>query len=265
MTERNTQLRTTFDRVALLYDQARPGYPEELFDAVVSVSGIPPDGRILEIGCGTGLATVPFARRGYRLLCIELGENLAAVARHKLAAYPLVKVQTGAFEDWSPQTGAFDLVIAATAFHWLDPKIAYQKTAQALRVGGTIALFWNVHVHSDTSQGFFEALQSVYLYFAPSLTKDDYKLLHANEVPDKTGEIEQTGLFDKVTVCKYLWDAAYDAASYIDLLNTYSNHIDLDSSKRERLFHEIVELIDTKFNGHITMRYLTTLYIAHRK
>ncbi|MBP5975775.1 class I SAM-dependent methyltransferase [Brasilonema sp. CT11] len=265
MTETNRQLRTTFDQVALLYDQARPGYPEELFDTVVSVSGIPPDGRILEIGCGTGIATVPFARRGYRLVCIELGENLAAVARHKLAAYPLVQVQTGAFEDWSPQTGAFDLAIAATAFHWLDPKIGYHKTAQALRVGGTIALFWNVHVHSDTSQDFFEALQSVYLYFAPSLTKDDYKLAHENDVPDKTGEIEQTGLFDKVTVYKYRWDAGYDTASYIDLLNTYSNHIDLGSSKRERLFDEIAKLINTKFNGHITMRYLTTLYIAHRK
>jgi SAM-dependent methyltransferase len=263
MTEGNRQLRTTFDQVALLYDQARPGYPEELFDDVVSLSGIPPTGRILEIGCGTGQATVPFARRGYYLLCIELGVNLAAIARQRLAAYPQVEVLTGAFEDWVPHKGAFDLVIAATAFHWLDPVIAYPKIACALRTGGTMALFWNLHVHSDTSLGFFEAVQQLYCRFAPELVKDDKPLPRPNEVADKTSEIEQTGLFGKVTVRKYQWDAAYDAASYIDVLNTYSGHIDLDGSKRERLFHEIVELIDTKFNGRITKSYLSTLYTAH--
>ena len=265
MTEGNRQLRTTFDRVALLYDQARPGYPEELFDAVLSMSGIPPAGRILEIGCGTGQATLPLARRGYRLLCIELGENLAAVARHKLAAYPLAEVQTGAFEDWSIEEGAFDLAFAATAFHWLYPAIAYPKTACALRTGGAIALFWNLHVHNDTNPHFFAAVQQLYCRFAPELVKDDNFLPHPDEVEDKTDEIEQTGLFGKVTVCKYQWDVAYDAASYIDVLNTYSGHIDLDSSKRERLFHKIAELIDTKFNGRIIKGYLTTLYVAHRK
>ena len=74
-----------------LYDEVRPGYPEELFDDVVSLSGIPAGGRILEIGCGTGQATVPFARRGYRILCVELGENLAAVARRNLEAIPAAR------------------------------------------------------------------------------------------------------------------------------------------------------------------------------
>ncbi|MBV9385018.1 MAG: class I SAM-dependent methyltransferase [Chroococcidiopsidaceae cyanobacterium CP_BM_ER_R8_30] len=265
MTEGNRRLRTTFDRVALLYDQVRPGYPEEVFNDIVSLSGIPPAGRILEIGCGTGQATIPLARRGYCLLCIELGENLAVVTRHKVAAYPLVKVQTGAFEDWLIEEGTFDLVLAATAFHWLDPAISYPKAACALRTGGAIALFWNLHVHSDTSSGFFEAVQQLYRRFAPELVTDDKPLPRPDEVEDKTGEIEQTGLFGKVTQSKYRWDAAYDAASYIDVLNTYSGHIDLDSSKRERLLHEIAELIDTKFNGRIIKGYLTTLYIAHRK
>ena len=81
MAQERAKLRATFDEAALLYDEVRPGYPEELFDDVVSLSGIPSGGRILEIGCGTGQATVPLARRGYRILCVELSENLAAVAR----------------------------------------------------------------------------------------------------------------------------------------------------------------------------------------
>lgn len=68
MTDERIELKATFNQVALLYHQVRPRYPEVLFDDVVSLSEIPPGGRILQIGCGTGQATVPFARRGYRIL-----------------------------------------------------------------------------------------------------------------------------------------------------------------------------------------------------
>src|SRR5215216_714323 len=136
MAEGRDRLRTTFDEAAAIYDEVRPGYPEGLFDDVVSPSGIPAGGRILEIGCGTGQATVPFARRGYRILCIELGENMATVARRNLEGYPQAEVRTGAFEEWPLQEGAFDLAISATAFHWLDPALAYPKVARSLREGG---------------------------------------------------------------------------------------------------------------------------------
>src|ERR687889_1191732 len=103
MAEGRDRLRTTFDEAAAIYDEVRPGYPEDLFDDVVSLSKIPARGRILEIGCGTGQATVPFARRGYHILCIELGENLAAVARRNLKGYPQAEVRVGAFEEWPMQ------------------------------------------------------------------------------------------------------------------------------------------------------------------
>ena len=117
MADQRNRLRTTFDQAASLYDEVRPGYPDQLFDDIVSLSGIPAAGRILEIGCGTGQATVPFARRGYRILCVELGENMAAVARRNLEGYPNADVRAGAFEEASLQERVFDLAISATAFH----------------------------------------------------------------------------------------------------------------------------------------------------
>jgi SAM-dependent methyltransferase len=277
MTEERTRLRATFNEAALLYDRARPGYPEALFDDVVSLSGIPPGGRILEIGCGTGQATVPLARRGYRIFCIELGGSLAAVARHNLAAYPQVEVHNGAFEETPIEEGAFDLAIAATAFHWIDPAIAYPKTARALRAsasahprvacqpGGAIALFWNLHVQGDADRGFFEAVQEVYRRETPEIVGDDRPLPRPDEVPEPVrDEIEKTGLFGEVTVRRYPWDVEYDAASYLDVLNTYSGHRSLGRAARARLLGGIAALINLEFGGRITKSYLTLCYVAQR-
>jgi SAM-dependent methyltransferase len=266
MMQDKTQLRTTFDQDALLYDQARPGYPEALFDDIVALSGIPPHGRMLEIGCGTGQATVPMARRGYRILCIELGANLAAVARRNLEPYPQATVYTGALEAWPLEEDAFDLALSATAFHWIDPAISYQKTTQALKSSGAIALFWHVHVQSEASQGFFEAVLPIYQREVPEQEEKYRPLPWPEEVGEPVkAEIEQTGLFGEVTVRRYRWDVTYDAAEYLRLLNTYSNHRVLDNQRRARLFQNIADLIDTRFHGRITKGYLAILYVAHRK
>jgi SAM-dependent methyltransferase len=266
MTEERDRLRTTFDEAASLYDEVRPGYPDQLFDDIISLSGIPAGGRILEIGCGTGQATLPFARRGYRILCVELGENMAAVARRKLEGYPQAQVRTGAFEESSLQEEAFDLAISATAFHWLDPAVAYSKVASALRDGGPLALFWNVHVHSDASEGFFETTQGIYAREAREIWDHSYDgPPRPEEVPDRTEEIEDSGVFGAVTRRNYRWDETYDAEDYIRVLSTYSGHRSLDDASREGLFRSISSLIEEEYDGGIVKGYLTTLYVAKKK
>ena len=267
MAEERAKLRAIFDEAALLYDEVRPGYPEELFDDVVSFSGIPSGGSILEIGCGTGQATVPFAQRGYRILCVELGENLVAVARRNLGAYPRAEMHVGPFEEWRPQEEVFDLAVSATAFHWLDPEVAYPRVADALREGGALAVFWNVHVHTDTDGGFFEQVQKIYERETPEIVHpEDYKgPPQLEEVPSRTPEIENSGLFEVEATRNYRWDETYDAAGYLSVLNTYSGHRSLGNHARERLFRGIADLIDQRFGGSITKGYLTTLYVARKR
>ena len=121
--------RGTFDRVALLYDRVRPGYPERLLDDMTALSGTRPGARVLEIGGGTRQASVPLAQRGYRVCGVERGANLAAVARRNRAPDPGSEVHVGAFEDWVVQRQAFDLAVSAQAFHWLDPAQAIPVVA----------------------------------------------------------------------------------------------------------------------------------------
>ncbi len=258
-------LRETFDRDAWLYDQARPGYPAALIEDVITLANLAPSGSILEIGCGTGQATLPFAERGYSLLAIELGANLAAVARHKLASFPNAQVWVGAFEDWPVSEAAFDLCISATAFHWLDPAISYPKVARALRPGGTIALFWNEHVRAAHSQGFFEAAQEVYRREAPEIFIDQPMLRAADVEEPVATQMEATGLFGPATVRRYVWEQAYDADSYLQVLSTYSGHIALHPAVRTRLFGGIRALIDTQYGGQIRKGYLSLLYVARKQ
>jgi SAM-dependent methyltransferase len=266
MTSDPNPRRHTFDQVALLYDRVRPGYPEALFDDIVTFSRIPPGGRILEVGCGTGKATVPLASRGYRIQCVEPGANLAAVAEQNLAPYPNATLSIVDFETWPLEPGSFDLVAAASSFHWIDPAVRYRKAAQALKPAGAIALFWNLHVQTDRSAAFFAAVQEVYARVAPEMRKrfvgPPYPIDVQTPIKD---ELDGTHLFGEVTVYRYPWEAVYDAASYTSLLDTYSDHRSLEESTRSRLLGEIAELIDTRFGGRLLKEYLTILYMAHRR
>ena len=93
---RRARLSRTFDEDAELYDRARPGYPPELYDDLMDLVGAGPGSRVLEVGCGTGQATVPLAARGFRITAVEAGPNMAALARRNLAGAAAVEVVTAA-------------------------------------------------------------------------------------------------------------------------------------------------------------------------
>ena len=143
--EHRERRRATFDQDAGLYDRARPGYPPALFDDLAELTGVGAGSRVLEIGPGTGQATLPLAERGCQIMAVELGPDLAAVARRKLARFPGVEIVTAAFEDWPLPAVPFDLVLAATAFHWIDPAARVVKAADALRPGGWLATITTHH------------------------------------------------------------------------------------------------------------------------
>ena len=164
--------RNSYDQVAPLYDRARPTYPAALFDDIVDYANLAEDARILEIGCGSGQATVPMAARGYAIDCIELGAQLAAIAREKLAQFPKARVINADFETVNLPACHYDIVFAATAFHWLDPTVRFKKAHELLKPAGTLALFWHRPVLTDVSWHAVNALQQVYTRVVPAMARD---------------------------------------------------------------------------------------------
>lgn len=256
-------LRTIFDGAARDYDEVRPGYPKELIDDILSISDIPEGGKILEIGCGTGQATIPFAKRSYSMTCLDIGKGLAALAAEKCRQYPNVLIRTVSFEDWQPEPSSFDLVTSATAFHWIPPEIGYPKAASVLKDSGYIAIFSNLHPTPYTD--FFQAVQKVYRSVVPEWKDPSDGPSTEEKIKSTEHYINGTGLFEKVVVKRYPWSKEYNVDQYLKLLNTYSGHRNLDEEKRSKLFTGVATLIEEEFGGTIVRPYLSVLYLAKKK
>jgi SAM-dependent methyltransferase len=244
-------LRHTFNEAAELYDRARPAYPAQLYRDLAAATG---RGRLLEIGCGTGKATVPLAERGHRIVAVELGAELAAVARRNLARFERVEVVTANFEEWPLPAEPFDVVFSACAFHWIDPAIRGPKSAAALRPGGVLAVAMNNHIAGGSTQ-FFADVQACYERFDPS-TPPGLRLETADEIP--RDDYQLSGPFGPPTWRRYEWELPYSRSEYRDLLLTYSGHRTRPAAAREGL----LRCIDAHHSGRIVKRYLTELMLA---
>lgn len=256
-------LRQTFNAAAQEYDAIRPGYPEALIDDVIALSGISEGGRALEIGCGTGQATLPFARRGLRMLCLDIGPDLLEIAAQNLRDYPNVRFKNISFERWSAQVGKFDLVFSATAFHWVPREIGYPKAALALRPGGALAVFSNEHPR--TFDDFHLEVQEVYRGYAPEWGDPKDRQPTEVEIRQKADYIDSTGLFElPVTVRTYQWKKIYTTTEYLRLLNTYSDHRMLEEGRRRSLYQGIAELIERRYSGKIEKTYLAVLFLGKK-
>src|SRR4051812_42004360 len=88
-----------FNEVPELYDRVRPGYPDELFADLVTVTRMDEGSSVLEVGCGTGQATRSLAALGCAVTAIEPGAEMAALARERTAACRNVNVETSTFEE----------------------------------------------------------------------------------------------------------------------------------------------------------------------
>jgi SAM-dependent methyltransferase len=244
--------RTVFGEVAEQYDRARPGYPDELFDIVLTFGDVVRGGRALEVGAGTGKATLGFAARGLDVTALEPSMGMAALLRRRHAS-----VVTTTFEDWCVERGAFRLVFAAQAWHWVNTSDRYARAAEALEPGGAIALFWNL------PQPFEPALRAdidaAYASHAPELAK----LTEQWPLDGTLDELNRAAQFEAATKRVVKWTQRYTAGEYADLMGTHSHHRLLDDTTRNEL-QDAVRTVLTRHGGRVDVEYHTAVYLARR-
>jgi len=259
---RRESLRTTFEEVPELYDRVRPTYAPALFDELVTLARLPERGRILEIGTGPGKATEPLAERGFEIVGIELGERLAALARRNLAAFPNVEIVNAEFETWEPPHAEFDAVVSFTAFHWIDPAVRYEKTAELLRDGGSLAVVQTNHVLPEGGDPFWIEVEDDYRAVFPD--EEAGPPPAPEEVAGTSEEIEASGRFGRPEVRRFVWDVTYAAEDYIGVLETYSGHRATEPELRERLYERIRRRIGARPGREVRKSYLALMSVARK-
>lgn len=256
-----------FNEVPDLYDRVRPGYPDELFADLVAVARLGARSRVLEVGCGTGQATRSLAALGGSVTAVEPGRELAALARRRTAGFD-VTVEESTFEHWDDRGRRFDVLVAASSWHWVDPSTGWRRAHEVLNPGGWLALLGHVVVRRPGELEVYAETADLHELFAPGNPGWGHPPLEddVRRGPADGGRLgDDPGVwFGPPTVLWYPTVQWFDGAGFADLLRSTSLYRQLDPDVREPLADAIAERIRTRFDDRAPRRYLSVLRVAER-
>jgi SAM-dependent methyltransferase len=262
-----------FNEVPELYDRVRPGYPDELFADLVTITGMDERSSVLEVGCGTGQATRSLAALRCSVTAIEPGTGMAALARQRLATFCNVNVETSTFEEWDDRGRRFDALVAASAWHWVDPSIGWQRAHDVLRPGGWMALLAHVVVRRPGEPEVYAETADLHERFSPGNPcwghpplEDDVRTTDQGwGLAEGWGLVEDPGrLFGPTIVRWYPTVQWFNGEEFADLLRSTSLYRRLGRDIREPLLDAIAERIRTRMGDRASRRYLSVLRVGQR-
>lgn len=246
--------RLSFGTDAEQYDRARPSYPEAVIDAVCDGRDVR---RVLDVGCGTGIASQLFLDRGCEVVGVEPDERMAALARRRG-----VGVIVSPFEAFAPPPDPFDVVVSAQAWHWVDQDVGPTRAAEVLRPGGLLALISNGYERGELR----EELTAVYRESAPRLLATTFVLGRPASTlgAAHAGPIEACGRFGDIEERAFQWERTYTRDEWLDQLPTHSDHRTLEPDVLARLLENIAAVIDAN-GGVLNIGHTTEVLLAVRQ
>lgn len=263
--------RGVFGRDPDAYDRARLPYPPRLYDLLERRCGLAPGAATLEIGPGTGIATRELLRRGARpMTLVEADRRLARYLREAFAdEADRVTVESAPFEKVRLGSAEYDLVVAASSFHWLPPQRALRKVARLLRPGGWWAAWNNHHGDPNRRSEFHAELERLYGRLAGHRAWTYGQSQRARIQDRREGErrlaaVASVGAFDRIRRTDFRWAVDLPAARVVALWGTFSDVATLPPVRRRWLLAEVGCLIRERFGGRVTIPMVTPLYTARR-
>jgi SAM-dependent methyltransferase len=239
------------------YDRARPSYPDALVSRIIAVS---PGPSVLDVGCGTGIAARQFQAAGARVLGVDPDERMAEVARHSG-----VEAEVATIETWEPAARLFDAVIAAQAWHWVDPVAGAAKAARALRPGGRLTVFWNTfqappEVNDAMGAAFRRILPDTPAVHRGLPGPEGYSALCVTAADG----IRQAAAFGEPEQWRFDWERTYSRDEWLDQVPTFGGLGQrLSADLQQELLTAIGAAID-KLGGSFVMGYATLAVSAPR-
>lgn len=249
------QLKNTFDTISQQYDKARLTYPREIVAAIKKYQSLDKADHILEIGIGTGKATPPFARSGYRITAIDPGKKPLTVAKQNLKQYKNIRYINQSFEKAKLHNELFTLAYSAQAFHWIDPKIGLPKLHNVLTDDGVLAFFWNIHDHQKSGSG--EDIRTLYKKYRMIPKK---RITHQGAIQS----IQQSKLFTDVQIKKFHRVLRMSKRQRLALVTTYSAAIALKKDRYELYVADVNKSLE-KYPSPLRIPMTTILILARKR
>ncbi len=248
-----------FDEAAVAYDRFRGGYAPGLFDTLAAL--VPADGTIVEIGAGTGIATVPLAQTAAHLVALEPATAMREIAATKLAPYPGVELIGSTFENWEAPPASVDMLVAMDAWHWVDQESGPARAARLLRPGGHLVVAW--HVRRELRPvAFVPELQRVCEQASPVAA--EWLRRAADDGAVFMPAIDATGAFAPIARHEFPQTVTLTAQEFAGELGTFSWVLDLPGARRAHLLDEVRALVERLPERAVTRDDANVLYLARR-
>lgn len=246
-----------------VYDRARPAYPEWVYQELVGMGALGPSTGALEIGSGTGLATRRLLGLGADpLTVVEPDERFHPLLRDLMAASKArCRLLGQSFEDAELDEAAFDLIVAATSFHWIDETTGLARCARVLRPGGRLALWWNLFGDLDRADAFHEATRRVLEPLATSPSGGPGETPFALDRPRRTAALTRAGFID-LGYRDSRWTLTLDTEQIGALYLTFASIQRLAPDRRDRVLEALMEISERDFGGRVERNMTTALYTA---
>ena len=259
-----SSLNWTFDTVADTYEKLRPGYVDELYQAIFEYKPICGTRRVVEVGIGGGQATLPILQTGCNLTAIDYGENFCEICREKFKEYTNFSAVSGKFEDVDFNC-EYDLIYSASAFHWIPEEIGYKKVYDMLKNDGVFARFANHPYRDKGKPALSEKIDRIYA---------DYYYKYYNKEPETPVEYTEQQAYERALIAEkygftdiqyklFYRTHTFTAKEYITLLGTYSDHIAIEETIRNEFFSKIEDAIN-RHGGEITIYDTIDLQLARK-
>lgn len=248
------------------YNQVRPAYPEWIYALLADQKALFPDAATLEVGAGNGLATRQLIKYGVApLTLLEPDKRFSPLLRSLTkASAGTVDIRHEAFEDAYFEPSSFDLVVVATAFHWLSPNTRVEKLSQIVKPNGHVALLWNVFGDSSRPGLFHDATAELLGSLETSPSTEPDKVPFALDREAREREFSRDGSFELALYAESRWQLALNPEQVKMLYEGFSNIARLPEARRSQLLTELAHIAETKFDGLVTRNMSSVFYLFRR-
>ncbi len=249
------------------YDAIRPPYPDQVYDFLQTTGALRHTVATLELGAGNGLATRRLLERGAHPLTTLEPDARFAPFLTSLAATHAAQVQVfhTSFEDAALPARGYDLVAAATSFHWIRPAVRVVKAAEVLRPGGSLAVWWNVFGDPEREDLYHEATRSILEPLSRSPSDPPDAVPFALDTAARRHEITATGTFDVPDYGAYRWVLWLSTQQVGALYATFSAISRLPAGQRRAILDRLMAIAERDFGGRVARNMVTPVYVARRR